>query len=223
MAKRFTDNEKWADPWFCSLRPCQKLFWLYVLDSCDIAGYWKVNLPLAEFHIGSKVNDDLLYPFTDRITKVNEELWFINKFILFQQGVDIENLNPNNNTHKGIMKRLESQPIENKESSPLQGASIDLQRSPSNGNGKGKILNNTIFISETKKDKKERSKFQKPTISDIREYCVDKAKSEPLFAQINAPQFWNYYETRGWMIGKNKIKDWKACVRTWVIRMKNEG
>lgn len=59
-------------------------------------------------------------------------------------------------------------------------------------------------------------KFEKPTIEEIRAYCKEKG------FDINAPMFWNYYETRGWMIGKNKIKSWKACIKTWALRQKQE-
>jgi len=56
----------------------------------------------------------------------------------------------------------------------------------------------------------------KPTIDEIRSYCNEKG------FDIDPAYFWNYYETRGWMLGKNKIKSWKACVRTWVLRNKAE-
>ena len=52
-------------------------------------------------------------------------------------------------------------------------------------------------------------KFVKPTTEQIQAYCKE------IRANINAEQFYDYYESKGWMIGKNKMKDWKAAVRTW--------
>ena len=52
-------------------------------------------------------------------------------------------------------------------------------------------------------------KFQKPTIEEIKSYCLERNNS------INPIQFFDYYESKGWLIGKNPMKDWKACVRTW--------
>lgn len=52
-------------------------------------------------------------------------------------------------------------------------------------------------------------RFVKPTIEEIRTYCIE------IGANINPEQFYDYYESKGWMIGKNKMKDWKAAVRTW--------
>lgn len=51
--------------------------------------------------------------------------------------------------------------------------------------------------------------FQKPTIEEIKKYCLERNNS------INPIQFFNYYESKGWLIGKNQMKDWKACIRTW--------
>ncbi len=48
-----------------------------------------------------------------------------------------------------------------------------------------------------------------PKSEDIKAYCSERQNG------INAEQFFDYYESRGWMIGKNKMKDWKAAIRTW--------
>ena len=52
-------------------------------------------------------------------------------------------------------------------------------------------------------------KFIKPTIEEIKSYCLERNNS------INPIQFFDYYESKGWLIGKNPMKDWKACIRTW--------
>lgn len=87
MTKRFTEIEKWDDPWFHDLPPDMKLFWFYILDRCDHAGIWKVNKKLAEFHIGSKVDWDLIgHHFNNRIDTAKEDYWRIIKFLTFQYG-----------------------------------------------------------------------------------------------------------------------------------------
>lgn len=57
-------------------------------------------------------------------------------------------------------------------------------------------------------------KFIPPSIEEVETYCLEKGYS------VNAESFVNYYQTIGWMIGKNKIKDWKAAVRNWHSRSK---
>lgn len=57
--------------------------------------------------------------------------------------------------------------------------------------------------------KQKRKRFVKPTISDIEQYCSEKNIS------INAQQFIDYYESNGWKVGRNSMKDWQATVRRW--------
>ena len=55
----------------------------------------------------------------------------------------------------------------------------------------------------------KRKRFEKPSISDIKQYCIERNN------KVNAEQFFDYYESNGWKVGKNSMKDWKAAVRTW--------
>lgn len=55
----------------------------------------------------------------------------------------------------------------------------------------------------------KRKRFKKPTLSQITQYCLERNNN------VNAEQFYDYYESNGWKVGKNSMKDWKACVRTW--------
>ena len=61
-------------------------------------------------------------------------------------------------------------------------------------------------------DKKGR--FTPPTLSEVRAYIEEKGY------HIDAESFIDFYESKGWMVGKNKMKDWKAAVRTWEKRYK---
>lgn len=55
----------------------------------------------------------------------------------------------------------------------------------------------------------KRTIFPQPTLDEIREYCQSRNNN------IDPEQFYDFYESKGWMIGKNRMKDWKAAVRTW--------
>lgn len=67
---------------------------------------------------------------------------------------------------------------------------------------------------ENRKEEKSTStnKFIKPTIEEIQAYCDERQNG------INAIALYNFYESKDWFVGKNKMKDWKACVRTWEQR-----
>ena len=80
-----------------------------------------------------------------------------------------------------------------------------------------KFLNNKSLIKSTTINKNKEIKlnnkyFNKPTILDIKDFCLERNNN------IDPNSFFNYYESKGWMIGKNKMKDWKAAVRTWELR-----
>lgn len=65
--------------------------------------------------------------------------------------------------------------------------------------------NNNINNSFEKSEKL----FKKPTLEEIEKYCLERNN------QIEPSVFFDFYQSKGWMIGKNQMKDWKACIRTW--------
>lgn len=52
-------------------------------------------------------------------------------------------------------------------------------------------------------------RFRRPSVEEVRAYCQERHNA------IDAEQFVDYYESKGWRVGHNPMKDWKACVRTW--------
>lgn len=60
-----------------------------------------------------------------------------------------------------------------------------------------------------------RTRFVKPTVEQIRQYCREQGYA------MDAERFYDYHESRGWVVGKVAMKDWKAAVRTW-HRMEGE-
>ena len=60
----------------------------------------------------------------------------------------------------------------------------------------------------------KRKKFIPPSLGEVSEYIKSKGYS------IDASAFIDFYKSKGWMVGRNKMKDWKASVRTWVNRDK---
>lgn len=58
------------------------------------------------------------------------------------------------------------------------------------------------------------ARFVPPTPEEVQAYCDERDN------HINANEFVDFYSSKGWMIGKNKMKDWKAAVRTWESKRK---
>ena len=53
------------------------------------------------------------------------------------------------------------------------------------------------------------ARFTPPTVGEVRDYCRERGNT------VDAERFVDFYAAKGWMVGKNRMKDWKAAVRTW--------
>ena len=54
-----------------------------------------------------------------------------------------------------------------------------------------------------------RHKFSPPTVNEVKTYCQEQGYS------VDAERFVSYYESNGWMVGRNKMKNWQAAVSNW--------
>ena len=59
-------------------------------------------------------------------------------------------------------------------------------------------------------------RFAKPTVEEIAAYCRSRNNG------LDAEQIWDFYESKGWFIGKSKMKNWRSAVRTWERRRREE-
>jgi hypothetical protein len=75
----------------------------------------------------------------------------------------------------------------------------------------------SVSVSGSVTGKKEIKGFVKPTIEQLKEYMSEQGMNDI------AENWLNHYEANGWMVGKVKMKDWKASVRTWKTNQKNNS
>ena len=87
-----------------------------------------------------------------------------------------------------------------------------------------KITNNKILNNKRTNNKRINIKggnasqrFIPPTLDEVREYCSERNNS------VDPEKFIDYYTANGWKVGRNKMKDWKASVRTWERNGFNSG
>lgn len=95
--------------------------------------------------------------------------------------------------------------IAKNESLPRKNCEADSQKS----NAINIDINNIEI-----KENNIKEKFIKPSLEEIKAYCQERNNG------INPNSFYDFYESKNWMIGKNRMKDWKAAVRTWEQRSK---
>lgn len=194
MSKRFTDTEIWNDPWFRKLPLEGKVFWKFITDNCDNAGFWKKDFELVEFMIGVPISGaetplKSINEGKERIRDHGEYLEVLD-FVLFQFG----ELSDNNNFHRSINSLIERHKNKNKE---MRGVDTPHE-GPRNGKGMEKEIRGSV-----------RGKFIPPTVEEVRAYCLERKNG------VNAQKYCDFYTSKGWKVGNQPMKDWKAAVRTW--------
>lgn len=283
-----TDTGKWADPWFRGLSLRKKALWFFLLDNCDVAGIWKIDLELASFMIGETYNEaDLSDEFNGRIQLFPNNTIWIKKFVEFQYGRlsadckphvpvmallsragidlgDVPQLDGIGKTHNvssqnrlaiierdgylcaycgkrkeahflvidHVVPRLKGgeDKLENLVASCVpcnsRKSSLDLEEFCRRYEFDFETVSDRVSdrvrrtLKEKDKDKdkdldqdQEREvsggKFQKPTFSDVESYCRSRKN------KVNPAKFLAHYESNGWKVGKNPMKNWKAAVVTW--------
>lgn len=107
MAKRFSETGIWGEDWFLDMPNEYKLFWFYMLSTCDHAGFYRVNLKTFSAINDVRINASKALEFfnhgKNRVRIIKDGFWFIEDFINFQYG---SKLNRNNNTHNSILNLL---------------------------------------------------------------------------------------------------------------------
>ncbi len=69
---------------------------------------------------------------------------------------------------------------------------------------------------ELERDKNKATRFITPTIDEIKTFLNDQEYDTDTDRYAN--RFYNFYESKGWKVGKEKMKDWKAAIRGWLSR-----
>ena len=90
----------------------------------------------------------------------------------------------------------------------------NVQQTTSNRPAKRPTTDHTQEIKN--KENNNKGRFTPPSVEEVKAYCSERKN------RINAEEFVDFYASKGWMVGKNKMKDWKACVRTWERNRRNK-
>jgi hypothetical protein len=214
MSYRISNTEKWKDLWFSNLSPHAKLLFFYFVENCDNAGFFEVNKKFMLFYTG--LSEELLMEAGTELKKSyiksqdGTKLWFKN-FLKYQKKLP---LSSTSNVHKQIIAIIQdnlSDETKFKGNVVINSLlPIDLQM--------GKITRKKKEITEEIKGEEipiiKTQRFIKPTSEEVFEYMVEK---EFEFAKIESEKFINFFESKGWKVGKNPMKNWKSAVANWMI------
>lgn len=78
------------------------------------------------------------------------------------------------------------------------------------------VTDTDIKEKDSKESKKKSSAFRRPTLDEVRAYCLERGNN------VDPQTFVDFYEAKGWKVGSQPMKDWKACVRTWEQRNRGD-
>ena len=211
MAKnRYVNTHFWNDNYIIDLDPIEKLLFLYLLTNpmTDICGIYELPLKKISFETG--VDKDMVFKIFDRFENDNKAK-YDNGWIALKKFITHQKLNPN--IEKGIWAGFQKAPgalVKWVLGKPLKAfESLDAALNYLN-------LNLNSNNNSNSNDKEKKVTFKKPTIDEINNFLKELNSSE------DAERIYYFYESKGWMVGKNKMKDWKASVRGWAKRSKPE-
>lgn len=207
MAKRFIGTDIWGQDWFLDMPNDYKLFWNYIICECDHAGLYKVNAKTFGRMIESKVNPDTALTFFNhekvRVRVITPSLWFIEDFITFQYGVQ---LNSANRVHNSILKLLGQVGVKLGSIRGQVGVTEGATRVRVKDKDKDKDIidssSNTLYVRE--------DGFVEPSKEEVINFFTENYYSEN--AAISA---WEYYHNLNWYDKEGSpVKNWKLKCRT---------
>ena len=219
--KRFIDSKLFDKIWFRKLPPRYKLFWLYILGTCNRAGMWDVDEDMLQFRLRIDPPIDLkdfLKTMDGKIVEIDDgEKWYIVDYIRVQYG----ELKKNYNAHADVIKLVYQYKLhEQFEVLPKTWSSLhnkdkakekdkDVFYSSNSNNSNNSTINSTVG---KKRNYKKGTIFKVPLEKEIEEYMKE---IKFVDSSTMATKFFNHYEMKGWVVGRTKMKDWKAAVRYW--------
>lgn len=198
--------------------------WVQLIKKSDLPANAKyLGLYLATF---MNAEHDVAWPSMERIsnetglTKMTARKWLD---YLHEQKWLIKRKNAREmHTLGGV--QLQNEYLVNIPEDVLRGVN-DLLPSPKGGitaiprgdncypkGGKQLSPNNNIITNNNNRE----GRFAPPSVKEVSEYCQERQN------RIDPETFVDFYTSNGWMRGKTKIKDWKACIRTWEKRDGNK-
>ncbi|MDY2654930.1 MULTISPECIES: DUF6291 domain-containing protein [Eisenbergiella] len=134
-------------------------------------------------------------------------------YLMAKPQIDVNNKRYLNGT-KGGRPTTKKEPNNNQnKTEAYPGSNHPVTKAEPNVNDNDNV--NDIKKKDTKVSKEK--SFQPPSVENVREYCQEGGY------RVDAEYFVDFYTAKDWMVGKNKMKDWKAAVRNWTRNNREEG
>lgn len=214
--QRYVNTRFWNDTYVSELDPIEKLLFMYLLTNShtNIAGIYE--LPLKVMSVETGIEISMLKKIIPRLKK---KITFKNNYVVMRNFLKHQNLTSKNtlvgviNVLKTLDKTfLEQMVDEDKYWAPeevLEGAYKGLAGVSNYSDSDSNSDSDLDLDSDAPLNTPTPSKKKIPTLEEVKAYVEEKQNG------VDPVKFWNFYESKGWKVGKNPMVSWKACIATW--------
>lgn len=224
MAKqRYIDTHFWRDSFISSLDPSEKLAFIHLLTNPDttLSGIYELNIRIMAVETGIDVEmcKKIIARFQEQ-----KKVWYIDGWIIIVNFPRHQNFEGRDKIKKAIDSQLMNVPAQIIKR--IQSGEIpytyhidtipnysDLDLDSDFDSDRESAPAEPLPRDEKPADAAEpvkAAKFVKPTEAEVSAYLQERN-----ITAFSAQKFIDYYESKGWLVGKTKMKCWKAAVRTW--------
>lgn len=191
--------------------PEDKYFYLYLLTNphTNLAGCYEISLKQLTGETG--YTEDRIMKLIDRLENIHGNIRYSRE----TKEILVLNWSKYNWTNSEKFKKSLTNDLSKIKDERFKQYLVNII----SGKDPGLIRPDTVSLkTDTVSEKKDTvsKAFIPPTLEEVSAYCRERNNG------IDAQTFIDFYGSKGWMVGKNKMKDWKACIRTWEQRGREE-
>ena len=199
---RIVYTKFWRDNFISNLDPLDRYIFLYFLtnEHTNLAGIYELPIKIIEFETG--LEKEVLRVIMGRLL---EKIDYFEGWVIIKNYPKYQNLLKSPNIRISIKNILDELPKN------LIGYLKGIKTLY-----KLYAINSRVVVekSSSRVEKKKRENFIPPSLEEVTNYCLEQQNG------ISPQGFIDFYESKGWFIGRNKMVSWKAAVRNWEGRDK---
>lgn len=205
--------------WFRRLGTDEKCLWFYLLAESNLVGVFEVDADAWNFALSPDIpfgDETAFEAFGSRAVRLPCGKGIVVDKLDYQR-----NFSRNSAQWKWVEKALAEVGLAYDELQVLREKSGDADAMTPQEARKRASTRSAVETADcadetedapTEADSAKSKRFVKPTVEEVAEYCRERSNC------VDAQAFCDFYESKGWRIGRNPMKDWHAAVRTWEKR-----